>query len=237
MRTHAWQRTVGALLFLPIIIYTVISYPLILLLLSVIVYTIIALTVTVGYHRYYSHASFKCNKFWQILFGFIGTSSLNSSPLEWASVHLAHHRYSDTDKDPYDSTWKQFIKFKDRTNITSPKSLLVLLKDPVHRNFVRYSFGIALAVASLITLALGVKYFIILYAVPVTGYLFTSYLHNILAHIGGEPRNLWFLEFIVPMCGEWLHKLHHEKPKLNDFNISSKYFDLGGYFIRGIKLD
>jgi len=233
MKTHAWQRTVGALLFLPLLCLISLHYGFdVKFIMSFIVYLLIATTITSGYHRYFSHNSYECNKFWQFIYGFIGTASLNSSPVEWASVHIAHHKYSDTLADPYDSTWRQFTKFKDRNNIQAPRFILRLLKDSLHRFWVKHSATVAF-ITSLTLLAIDTDLFIFAYVLPVTGYLFTSYLHNIFAHISHKPRNLPILEFIIPMCGEWMHKQHHENPRLNLFS----HFDIGGYFIWVIRND
>ena len=151
-------------------------------------------------------------------------------------MHIDHHKFSDTTNDPYDSTWRQFFKFKDRQGIKATKSLLLLLKDPVHRFFVKNSAAIAVGTAGLLAM-ISFELFLFVYAIPVSAYLFTSYSHNILAHKNHQPQNLWALEFIVPMCGEWIHKLHHERPRLEYFNTELKYFDIGGRFIKLIRND
>jgi stearoyl-CoA desaturase (delta-9 desaturase) len=55
--------------------------------------------VTAGYHRYFSHKSYKLNRFWQFVFAFMAQSSAQKGVLWWASNHRIHHRYSDTDRD------------------------------------------------------------------------------------------------------------------------------------------
>ena len=233
MKTHAWQRTIGALSFIPLLCLSLLHYGVdVSFIISFIVYLCIATTITSGYHRYFSHRSYECNGFWQFVYGFIGTASLNSSPVEWASVHVAHHMYSDTLVDPYDSTWRQFFKFSDRNNIRAPKFILRLLKNNLHRFWIKHSATVAFTTAAIL-LAINTKLFLFAYVLPVCGYLFTSYLHNILAHIKHNPRNLPILEFIIPMCGEWMHKQHHENPRLNLFS----HFDIGGYFIWAIRND
>jgi fatty-acid desaturase len=90
-----------------------------------------------------------------------------------------------------------------------------------------------------VTLALlSADAFLYLYALPVTTYLVTSGLHTIFAHGNNIPegsrtsaRNVWLLEFIIPMAGEWIHKEHHDQPKLYKFNTRPYYFDLGGTMI------
>lgn len=55
--------------------------------------------ITAFYHRYFSHRSFKVNRFWQFVFAFIGNSSAQRGPLWWASHHRKHHKHSDKDDD------------------------------------------------------------------------------------------------------------------------------------------
>ncbi|MCB1251103.1 MAG: acyl-CoA desaturase [Acidimicrobiales bacterium] len=55
--------------------------------------------ITAGYHRYFSHKSFKLARVPQFLFAFGATSSAQKGPLWWAQHHRDHHRYSDTDLD------------------------------------------------------------------------------------------------------------------------------------------
>lgn len=55
--------------------------------------------ITAFYHRYFSHRSFKTNRFWQFVFAFIGNSSAQRGPLWWASHHRKHHKHSDEDDD------------------------------------------------------------------------------------------------------------------------------------------
>ena len=58
-----------------------------------------AFFVTAGYHRYFSHKSYKLNRFWQFVFAFMAEATAQKGVLWWASNHRHHHRYSDTDKD------------------------------------------------------------------------------------------------------------------------------------------
>ena len=66
-----------------------------------ILYSIACLGITIGYHRCFAHRSFDCH--WSIrwLITICGTSAFESSVLDWSKDHRAHHRYTDTDKDPY----------------------------------------------------------------------------------------------------------------------------------------
>jgi stearoyl-CoA desaturase (delta-9 desaturase) len=57
--------------------------------------------ITAGYHRYFSHRSYKTSRFFQFLLGLLGTSAMQNGPLWWASWHRRHHRDSDTVEDPH----------------------------------------------------------------------------------------------------------------------------------------
>lgn len=60
--------------------------------------------ITAGFHRYFSHRSFKTSRCFQFLLAVIGCSALQKGPLEWAENHRDHHRYSDHEGDPH-SPW------------------------------------------------------------------------------------------------------------------------------------
>ncbi len=59
------------------------------------------LSITVGYHRLFSHATFKANPILRFLLLFFGAAAFEQSALDWSSQHRDHHHYVDTDRDPY----------------------------------------------------------------------------------------------------------------------------------------
>jgi stearoyl-CoA desaturase (delta-9 desaturase) len=69
------------------------------LLLAVGTFTIRGFFITGGYHRYFSHKSYRLNRFWQFVFAFGGTTASQKGPLWWAAHHRNHHRFSDTERD------------------------------------------------------------------------------------------------------------------------------------------
>jgi stearoyl-CoA desaturase (delta-9 desaturase) len=54
---------------------------------------------TAGYHRYFSHRSFKTSRPMQFLLGVIANFSLMRGPLTWAQHHRYHHRHADAESD------------------------------------------------------------------------------------------------------------------------------------------
>jgi stearoyl-CoA desaturase (delta-9 desaturase) len=59
------------------------------------------LFVTGAYHRYFSHRTYKMNRFWQFVFAFLAQSSAQKGVLWWSANHRQHHRASDTEDDPH----------------------------------------------------------------------------------------------------------------------------------------
>jgi stearoyl-CoA desaturase (delta-9 desaturase) len=58
-----------------------------------------AFFVTAAYHRYFSHKSYRLNRFWQFVFAFQAEATAQKGVLWWAANHRHHHRYSDQEPD------------------------------------------------------------------------------------------------------------------------------------------
>jgi len=232
MKTRAWHRTIASWLLFPVVLSCTYSNASIeWYFIGLAVYLCIAITVTAGYHRLFNHNSYTCPPLWHYIFGLVGVASLNSSPVEWSAAHTAHHKFSDTVRDPYDSSFRHFLRLRDRTDITPTKNEVRMLKKSYHKFLMEQSLSISLIVG-IVMLLCGSNVFLFGFALPVTGYLVTSGLQTIFAHSKTGPRNLKILEFIMPMAGEWLHLYHHKNPGASQY---SGGFDLGGYFIKIIK--
>jgi len=62
------------------------------------------MSITVGYHRLFSHKAFQAKwpvKLYVLLFG---AAAFENSAIWWSSEHRKHHKHVDTDDDPYDIT-------------------------------------------------------------------------------------------------------------------------------------
>lgn len=57
--------------------------------------------VTIGYHRLLSHCSFRCPKIVEYFWVFGGYLAFEGSPIWWATIHRAHHRFTDQVLDPH----------------------------------------------------------------------------------------------------------------------------------------
>jgi stearoyl-CoA desaturase (delta-9 desaturase) len=71
-------------------------------------YLIRMFAITAGYHRYFSHRSFKTTRPVQLLLAIVGTTAMQNGPLWWASWHRYHHRHTDQPRDPHSPLQSNF---------------------------------------------------------------------------------------------------------------------------------
>ncbi|ELR69853.1 Fatty acid desaturase [Fulvivirga imtechensis AK7] len=57
--------------------------------------------ITGGYHRYFSHKSYKTSRWFQFIIAFMAQTSAQKGALWWAAHHRHHHRHSDQPEDPH----------------------------------------------------------------------------------------------------------------------------------------
>ncbi len=73
------------------------------------------LGVTVGYHRYFTHLSFKAKTGLRVALAIFGSLAIEGPVITWVSDHRRHHKYSDREGDPhspwrYGDDWKALSK-------------------------------------------------------------------------------------------------------------------------------
>ena len=64
-----------------------------------------AIGITVGYHRYFTHGSFKAPRGVKIALGILGSLAIQGSINQWVADHRKHHKFSDEIGDPH-SPWR-----------------------------------------------------------------------------------------------------------------------------------
>ena len=67
----------------------------------VIMYLLTGLGVTVGFHRYLTHRSFKTSRPVRALLGILGSASIEGPVISWVADHRKHHAFSDQEGDPH----------------------------------------------------------------------------------------------------------------------------------------
>jgi stearoyl-CoA desaturase (delta-9 desaturase) len=193
-----------------------------LLLLCVVLYAVRMFGVTAGYHRYFSHRSFKTSRVLQFLLAALAQSSAQRGILWWASTHRHHHKHSDTPDDVHSPRQRGFLyshvdwvfdpKREEQVDYTSIPDLT---QYPELRWLDRHPY-LPAAVLALGCFLLGG------WAALVVGFFWSTVLlyHgtffiNSLAHVhgnqryvtGDDSRNNWWLAVIT--LGEGWHNNHH----------------------------
>ena len=57
--------------------------------------------ITVGYHRLFTHRSFKTSAPMRLFWGILGSMALEGPVIEWVAYHRRHHTFSDEEGDPH----------------------------------------------------------------------------------------------------------------------------------------
>jgi stearoyl-CoA desaturase (Delta-9 desaturase) len=69
--------------------------------LAVVLYATRMFFVSAGYHRYFSHRTFKTSRAMQFVLAVGASSSMQKGVLWWTANHRLHHRFADGDRDPH----------------------------------------------------------------------------------------------------------------------------------------
>jgi stearoyl-CoA desaturase (delta-9 desaturase) len=72
---------------------------------AVVFYAISGHGITVGFHRYLTHGSFKAPRPLRVALAVAGSMAIEGPPTRWVADHRRHHAYSDADGDPH-SPWR-----------------------------------------------------------------------------------------------------------------------------------
>ena len=72
---------------------------------ALVMYAISGHGVTVGFHRHFTHRSFKPNRATKIALAISGSMAIEGPVIQWVADHRKHHKFSDRDGDPH-SPWR-----------------------------------------------------------------------------------------------------------------------------------
>jgi stearoyl-CoA desaturase (delta-9 desaturase) len=193
--------------------------------LGVLYFGLCGLGITGGYHRLFSHPTYRARGFLRLFYLFFGAASVQNSALKWSSDHRIHHGKVDRPEDPYNINegfwWAHvgWVLFKDdRNKLTNVKDLE---RDPLvmfqHRHYLAF---IVLSMAVL-PAGLGLIWGDPIGAVLIAGFLrlvvqwHATFSINSVAHkIGTRPystKNSARDSIITAVItlGEGYHNYHH----------------------------
>ncbi len=72
-------------------------------------YLVRMFAITAGYHRYFSHRTFKTSRAFQLVLAVLGMTAAQQGPLWWAAHHRRHHKYSDQPEDIHSPRQRGFV--------------------------------------------------------------------------------------------------------------------------------
>jgi stearoyl-CoA desaturase (Delta-9 desaturase) len=72
---------------------------------AVVFYLISGLGISMGFHRYFTHGSFKATTGLRLALAIAGSLAIEGPVLTWVADHRRHHKYSDREGDPH-SPWR-----------------------------------------------------------------------------------------------------------------------------------
>ncbi|MGW7238253.1 acyl-CoA desaturase [Streptomyces sp. NPDC054804] len=72
---------------------------------ATVAYLVSGFGLTVGYHRLFTHRSFKAKRGLRIALAVAGSLGVEGSPVQWVANHRRHHAFADREGDPH-SPWR-----------------------------------------------------------------------------------------------------------------------------------
>ena len=177
--------------------------------------------VTAGYHRYFSHRSFKTSRTFQFVIAFMAMTSAQKGVLWWAAHHRHHHRFSDQEDDLHSPTLFGFFWshigwiVSDRYNDTRTKYIADFAKFPELRWLNKYHFIPPTILGVSLYLIGGLPLFLWAFCLSTVLLWHDTFTINSLSHLFGTVRyettdtskNNWLLALLT--LGEGWHNNHH----------------------------
>ena len=209
-----------------------------LILISLVLFVLTQLGITAGYHRLFSHKTFKTNTAVRAVLLFFGGLAGQQSALQWCYRHRCHHSFEDTERDPYSiqkGFWfAHFGWMFQKPEEMDKKIVADLLKDPLI--VFQWKYGDAcLVISSALTTGLVgwicndfLGALMIAFGLRLFCNLQFAFLLNSLSHMqGSRPYNKDLtatdnLLLIIPTMGEGFHHFHHAFP--NDYRTGFRWF-------------
>jgi stearoyl-CoA desaturase (Delta-9 desaturase) len=193
--------------------------------------------VSIGYHRYFAHRSFRTSRAFQFVLAVWAQTSNQNGVLWWAAHHRRHHKFSDTPDDVHSPVHHGFLQahltwFMLRENwAVDEKFVADWLKYPELVFLQRFPAWPTIAMAILLTATLGWDGLLWGHFVPTVFLLHCTFTINSVSHIFGtrpydtadnSRNNALFALFTM---GEGWHNNHHHRPASAAFGWRWYQFD------------
>ncbi len=186
------------------------------------------LSITAGYHRLCAHKSYQASWPVRLLLALFGAAAFQGSIMEWCTDHRTHHRYTDTEDDPYNIkqgfwhahiTWLFFLDPTKR-NFSNVEDLQ---SDPIYSFQHRFYPLLAVMMSFVLPTIIGALWGNAISALIIAGLLRVTVVYqmtffiNSLCHLVGKQtyksssaRDNWVTALVT--FGEGFHNFHHQFP-------------------------
>ena len=204
-------------------------------------YVVTGMGITMGFHRHFTHSSFKAARPLRVSLAIAGSMAIEGPVLVWVADHRRHHKYSDKEGDPHSpwrfgNDWKALTKgflyahigWLFNPNQTSQEKFCpdLLADAPIRR--VSNTFPLWVAVSLLAPALIGGLWSMSL-AGALTAFFWASLvriclLHHVTWSINSVCHTFGNEDFdvrdksrnvawlAIPSFGESWHNLHHSDP-------------------------
>ena len=181
--------------------------------------------ITVGYHRLFSHRTFRTYPFVEWIFMICGSMALQNTILNWCSDHRRHHKKLDTNDDPYsikEGFFHAHIGWIVKKSGRKISGVDDFKKKSAVKFQTKYYWKIALFLSFILPAIIGYSYGRPLGGLLIGGVLRVTMVHhftwfiNSFCHFIGRKnydintsaRDSWFMALFT--FGEGYHNFHHK---------------------------
>ena len=189
--------------------------------LAVGLYLLRIFAIGAGYHRYFSHRTYKTSRAFQFVLACIAQSSVQRGALWWAAKHRWHHKHSDTELDVHSPARSGFFRahvgwiFMPRHDKTDLAAIPDFAQYAELRWLDRHYYVPPVILAVLCWLIAGLPGLVVGFCWSTVALWHATFCINSLAHVhgrrryvtGDDSRNNWLLAILT--MGEGWHNNHH----------------------------
>jgi stearoyl-CoA desaturase (delta-9 desaturase) len=183
-------------------------------------YTLGLFGIMAGYHRYFSHRSFKTGRVFQFVLALLGTTTGQKGVLWWSGHHRHHHRHTDTAEDIHSPRrgfwWSHMFWFLAPRYDDTPAAQLREFRDyPELRFLDRYWILGPIALCAVMLAMGGVSWLFWGGFLAIVAMWHATFCVNSLAHVWGSRRyptkDTSRNNFVIALVtlGEGWHNNHH----------------------------
>jgi len=214
--------------------------------LGVLLYVVRMFGVTAGYHRYFSHRSYRTSRWFRLVLAWVAQSTSQKSVLWWAAIHRRHHKHSDTEADVHSPRHQGLLYshlgwiFDRKNHRTAVEPVPDFARYPELRFLHRAEQLPALVLAGACLVVAGWPGLVVGFFWSTVLLYHGTFFINSLAHVQGsqryvtadDSRNNWWLSLVT--MGEGWHNNHHAYPRSARQGFRWYEFDATFYILKAL---